>query len=139
MKILFVVESKIIASFAKSAIVIRAKIPKVIGLLFIGENFVKTVNTFFKVPTPRDKKYLDFIKWKPCCVCRAATPSDPHHIPEEGRGGKGLKCSDYRAIPLCHSHHLEYHNGGKQTFAAKYELDYEELISAYNKWWRERV
>lgn len=53
----------------------------------------------------------------------------------KGHGAKGLKCSDLRAIPLCHTHHLEVHQIGRDSFARKHMLDYEIVIEALNKFY----
>lgn len=91
------------------------------------------MNTFWKQKTPRDKTYLEWIKRQPCCVCNSRLPSDPHHVPEDGNSAKGMKCSDYRALPMCHLHHQEYHLIGKKTFAIKYNIDYNSVITELNE------
>jgi hypothetical protein len=83
----------------------------------------------------RDSDYLDWIKSLNCIVCRA-TPCDAHHIQPKGQGSMAGKCDDDRALPLCRRHHNEYHSRGRDTFATKYTLDYETLISAYQTLWR---
>jgi archaeosine-15-forming tRNA-guanine transglycosylase len=46
-------------------------------------------------------------------------------------GGMGLKVSDYRTVPFCHLHHSEYHQKGRGSFEAKYNVDLrEEIINA---------
>ena len=58
------------------------------------------------------KKYLEYIKEKPCLVC-GKMPVDPHHMEAVGMGGAnrdGYK--DYSRVPLCRYHHGEYHNTG---------------------------
>ena len=90
----------------------------------------------------RDKKYLEFIRECPCIACLVTTEfniieCDPHHVNEKGKGGIGTKCSDYRAIPLCHAHHVEVHQVGRDSFADEYGLDYETVISRLNKIWEE--
>ena len=47
------------------------------------------------------KKYLDYIRNKPCLVC-GKMPCDPHHMEAVGMGGAnrdGFK--DYSCVPLC--------------------------------------
>lgn len=65
-----------------------------------------------KVKPARDKKYLAFIRSLPCLVCQRPGPSDPHHEQEKGHGTMAGKCSDYRTVPLCHTHHRERHDKG---------------------------
>lgn len=55
-----------------------------------------------KPKTPRDKKYLAFIRTLPCCDCGLPGPSEAHHI---FTGGMALKCSDYDTVPLCRGCH----------------------------------
>ena len=66
-------------------------------------------------------------------MCSSRGLSDPHHVNPKGHGGKGTKASDDRAIPLCHAHHVEYHNIGRDSFAKKYTVDYEAKIEAYKR------
>lgn len=86
----------------------------------------------------RSKKYLDWIKVLPCIICFKPN-AEPHHIPKDGNSGKGTKTDDIRAIPLCHIHHVEYHNNGKQSFAQKYNLNYEYIIERLNKIWEKKA
>lgn len=65
------------------------------------------------VPKP-DKRiessgFLAFVRQKPCCVCSAPAPSDPHHF---GSRGIGRKTDDLRCVPLCRKHHDEFHDKG---------------------------
>ena len=89
-----------------------------------------------KVKRIVDKKYLEWIKRLPCLLCQC--PSEPHHIPKENDAALGKKTDDTRAIPLCHMHHMIYHNKGRQTFKEEYKMDYEYVISELNRIWRER-
>jgi len=60
----------------------------------------------FKQKTPRDKKYLAWIKTLPCQVCRTPGATEPHHTET---GGIGIKGSDYSCVPLCHVCHQKLH------------------------------
>ena len=69
------------------------------------------------------KKYLEYIKKKPCLVC-GQTPVDPHHMEAVGMGGAnkdGFK--DYTFVPLCRFHHSEYHSTGIHYFEARYQIN----------------
>ena len=69
------------------------------------------------------KKYLEYIKEKPCLAC-GQMPVDPHHMEAVGMGGAnkdGFK--DYSCVPLCRFHHSEYHSGGLHYFEAKYQVN----------------
>lgn len=56
--------------------------------------------------------YIDYVKRQPCLVCMEPPPSDPHHLKSKGAGGPDEAC-----IPLCRTHHREYHT----TTHAKFE------------------
>jgi len=60
-----------------------------------------------KIKPWRSKKYLAWIRTKPCSHCRVPG-TEPHHITGWG-GTMGGKPSDIHAIPLCHLHHMEVH------------------------------
>ena len=69
------------------------------------------------------KKYLEYIKEKPCLVC-GKMPVDPHHMEAVGMGGAnrdGFK--DYSCVPLCRIHHSEYHQNGIHKFEEKYQVN----------------
>lgn len=101
-----------------------------------------------KFPKPkaeRDEAYKEWIKSLCCCITGGQDYDvntgrryvDPHHVPQDGHGGKGTKTSDYRCIPLINRLHREAHRIGKHSFATKYGLDYEHLIAALNQKWEE--
>lgn len=100
---------------------------------------------FPKPVTVRDEAYKQWIKSLCCCVTgwrdydrdTGRWYVDPHHVPEDGHGGKGSKTSDRRCIPLIHRLHLEAHQIGKHSFAKKHGLDYEYLIAQLNNKWEE--
>ena len=53
----------------------------------------------------RSKKYLEFIRSKPCLLC-ANPETVPHHVRRQRWGaGTGIKPHDYVCIPLCHRCH----------------------------------
>lgn len=54
----------------------------------------------------QDASYLEFIRNKPCLQCNTLRRSEAHHI---STGGMGMKTDDYRTVPLCHTHHMEFH------------------------------
>lgn len=72
--------------------------------------------------TPRDKKYLAFIREQPCLIhgCNGV-PVDPAHGP--GRRGAALKASDWTCLPLCRKHHDEQGSGIK-SFQQRYQFDW---------------
>lgn len=84
----------------------------------------------------KDEKYKAWIRRLPCLLCGGE--SEPHHIPQEGHGVMARKTDDLRAIPLCHSHHMQYHRYGRESFQNYYNLDYEYVIQELNRIWSER-
>ena len=107
---------------------------------------------YFKVKVPRDKKYLRWIAQKPCLICEKHNPTYRdgmnretvvyHHIVIEGRG---IKCSDYRTVPLCYYHHQgsnnsahylrKKHDNGLREFEVRFEVDLEvESGKLYKEW-----
>lgn len=58
----------------------------------------------------RSRNHLSRVRGRPCCICGAPAPSDPHHF--AGAAGTALKCSDYLTVPLCRKHHDEFHSKG---------------------------
>ena len=69
------------------------------------------------------KKYLDYIRNKPCIVC-GSQPCDPDHLEARGMGGAnkdGYK--DYTCVPLCRYHHTERHSTGNNYFESHYKIN----------------
>lgn len=61
-----------------------------------------------KPTTPRDKRYLEWVKRQPCISCESSFfEVHPHHTTT---GGMGIKGSDYETIPLCTFCHREWHD-----------------------------
>ena len=71
------------------------------------------------------KKYLDYIRNKPCLVC-GSIPCDPDHLEARGMGGAGKggtvtnTLKDFSCIPLCRNHHTERGSLGNEKFENKY-------------------
>lgn len=79
-----------------------------------------------------DEDYEAWIEGLICLICHKPHP-DPHHVNPKGQGGVATKTSDRRMIPLCNKHHREYHQIGRDSFAEKYAMDYEEIIQRLNR------
>ncbi len=71
---------------------------------------------FPKLKTYRNKKFLDWVKSKPCLAC-GSVGVDPHHM---ATGGTGLKCSDLFCIPLCRKCHTLVEDGFWQLLELRY-------------------
>lgn len=85
------------------------------------------MSDFFKSKTFKNKQYLEYIRKQPCVIC--GHKSVPHHTEA---GGMGMKCSDYRTIPLCNQHHTigsaSIHRMGKKTFSDYHCIDIDKII-----------
>jgi hypothetical protein len=60
----------------------------------------------------------DLCRAVPCCACGHSAPSDPHHEPPRGSGGK-----DGDTIPLCRSCHILRHASGKRKLERMYGIN----------------
>lgn len=57
-----------------------------------------------------NKKYLEWVRKQPCCLCKFPGPNHPHHIKGVGYlSGVGLKAPDWATMPLCLSCHNSIH------------------------------
>jgi len=73
----------------------------------------------------RDSDYLKYIKtMRPCPHCGG--PSDPHHV---GRGGMGIKGSDYVIANICRKLHIlctgPYY--GEKRVQDDFGLDFQQM------------
>ena len=88
----------------------------------------------------QSKKYLNYIKEKPCLVC-GTTPCDPHHMEAVGMGGAnkdGYK--DYTCVPLCRYHHTEYHSAGIVYFESRYKINlWKDAFNLIRRYFVERI
>lgn len=75
----------------------------------------------------RDPAYLDFVRSHRCLVdgCRSRR-IEAHHF---GKRAKGTKCSDYETVPLCTTHHREFHDRGAIGDVAR-----PDLIVRWRRW-----
>lgn len=89
--------------------------------------------------TDRDASYLEFVRSLGCLVC--GRPAEAHHQAVRGQGSVGAKCSDYRALPLCHDHHCgggtEAQPGSVHTmgwsFWERYGIDPDVAVAQLNQ------
>jgi len=83
----------------------------------------------------RDKKYLEYVRQQPCVVCGHTENIHAHHIRLASNSGTGMRPGDLWALSLCHLHHLEYHQLGKETFYERHGIDiYRELFTITKAW-----
>lgn len=64
--------------------------------------------------------HREWIRSLRCVSCRRPPPSDPHHVRTAANSGVAIKPHDWFLIPLCHTHHLEYHRLGRGRFEQEY-------------------
>ncbi len=53
------------------------------------------------------------------------------HIRTAANSGTGIKPHDSSAVPMCSSHHSEYHRIGAETWEKKYALDLARLAAEF--------
>jgi hypothetical protein len=81
---------------------------------------VKSVNTKRR-NRRREAEFGDqagLCRTMPCCACGRSAPSDPHHEPPRGSGGK-----DGDTVPLCRSCHILRHASGKRKLERMYGIN----------------
>jgi len=66
----------------------------------------------------RCKKYTDWVKTLPCCIC-GKPGQDPHHIIGYGHGGTGTKAPDDMTMSLCRKCHNRMHDEPELWFLQK--------------------
>lgn len=81
----------------------------------------RDVLAFPKPSRLQNRTYLDWIRRQPCLIDHVVAQA--HHTTSRGAGG-----SDFRAVPLCHAHHREFHRLGKLRFEEKHRVDLVEEI-----------
>ena len=90
-----------------------------------------------KQKTERNKKYLAFIRTKPCCIC-GWIPSESYgyliHAHHTESGGISCKGADKSAVPLCFACHRKVHDSGRKDAIPKLQ----EIIDRLQKEWREK-
>lgn len=57
----------------------------------------------------RSKRYLQWVRSLPCCMCGAPAEDAHHLIGVGGMGGMGTKAPDSMSMPVCRRHHDEIH------------------------------
>lgn len=64
----------------------------------------------------RSRRYLTHVRERRCC-CSSFSRCDgqlhAHHHGRRGGGGVGIKTTDLHTVPLCQSHHDEFHRTGR--------------------------
>lgn len=85
----------------------------------------KVLQPWMRKPDDGDvPEHRAWLKQQPCLInnsdCRL--PMDPHHVRNAANAGMGMTPPDWYCVPLCRTHHDEYH-AGQETFAEKYCVD----------------
>ena len=60
----------------------------------------------------RSRAYLKFVREHVCVFCGSPRDIHAHHHGRKRTGGIGVKPCDLRAVPLCPTHHREWHDRG---------------------------
>lgn len=85
-----------------------------------------------KQPRREDKKYLDFIRSKPCLAKSSSCWGEvvPHHTKSRGAWG-----SDYRTIPVCGFHHGVIEGGGMKQAEDMFRFNHlDEIIKLLSEY-----
>lgn len=83
-------------------------------------------------PRQHDKRYLDFIRSLPCCIC-GGIDTEAAHIRmaslAQGKRETGMaeKPDDKWTLPLCNLHHRSQHHLGELLFWGLHSIDPFEL------------
>ena len=85
-------------------------------------NIMSQVTQYPKPKTYRNKKYLDEIRKRPCCVYGKAEVI-VHHV-SVGDAGFGMKSGDLTTVSLCRLHHDLVHH---DPSVCRMDI-YEELV-----------
>jgi len=78
--------------------------------------------------TPRNPKYLAFVRSLPCCATGSTWEVQAAHVRIGSGAGIGMKPSDFRAVPLIASAHHDQHQHGERTFWKLTGMDPEAAI-----------
>ena len=79
-------------------------------------------------PREKSKKYLDYIRSLPCCIC-GGIDTEAAHIRtsslahEKTHTGMGEKPSDIWVLPLCNRHHRAQHDTAEWAFWVSWDID----------------
>lgn len=81
----------------------------------------------------RSRPHRQFVSLHQCLVCRAAPPSDPHHLKFAQPRGMSIKSSDRFCVPLCRKCHDEVEvSGDERAWWSKKGID--PLVAAEDLW-----
>lgn len=86
-----------------------------------------------KQKTPRDHKYLAWIRKQDCCVCQVkpeVRQIQAAHVRFLGGGGTSLKPSDYQVVPMCATCHTSQHNMSEINWWGSKEAAQGQIIKA---------
>lgn len=81
-------------------------------------------------PDPNSNpRHLAWIRSQPCAVLRLSCSKvmHAHHVRSAATAGTGMKPSDADTVPLCSTHHDEFHRIGVISFRDKYGVDLRSL------------
>jgi len=91
---------------------------------------------FSKPKTYRSKKYLLFIRTKPCLVC-GYDKTVPHHE-KLGMGGTSIKPPDANCVPLCVKCHDRHENENSLLWESENIDIQREIIKLLTEFLNER-
>lgn len=84
----------------------------------------------------RSRKYLAWIRLRPCIVKGCKEKSEASHV---GAHGLATKADDTRALPMCQGHHRtrgdSWHAIGREAFENLFALDISEQVICHVTRW----
>lgn len=79
-------------------------------------------------------RHRSFLRSHHCVVTGCmAEPIEVSHIRTAANAGTGLKPHDSSACPMCHGHHLEYHQDGHDTFEKRHGVNLKAMALEFTR------
>lgn len=86
---------------------------------------LKPFGRLSKPPELLSRRYLDWIRSRPCVATGFICGVDAHHVLKKSQGK-----NDFAAIPLRHDVHIEGHTSGWESVEEKYSFDVKDALIA---------
>ena len=83
----------------------------------------------------RSREYLAWVRTLPCIIT-GRIPTVPHHQDKRYHKAMGMKCSDFRAVPLSVELHTAYHDRLSWKLYEMHNIDIESVINNLNERFR---
>ena len=80
----------------------------------------------------KSKAHMERVAQLPC-VCCGAEGVQVHHAKISGLCGMGQKASDWFVMPLCPSHHAEFHHNGKESWQMRHGSQVDHVVNTLDR------